>query len=131
MAPESRSAAIRRLGELSRLTRELHSSAGDYVEDGRLRDLQFEASELGRELGELVILGLDRVEEFPLNDTAAAARDLHLAEGLSFTLGGGQIDALVHGLDNAADQTEKAFRALDFDPLSLGGESDQDQPRSL
>jgi len=90
-----------------RRARDLASRADEFVEPGRLSELQDKGARIGEEILRLSLLGLEHVESLDVESIRQAARALHLVETeRTFLDGGISLQKIVDTITSAVAQLE-------------------------
>lgn len=94
----SREHAINELRQAWRELESLERRADQYIESGRIKDLQTEAANIGRTVKRLGLWGLDREPADFVGRLVQVGRNIHVLETLRMTMGGEELDNLVSGV---------------------------------
>jgi len=113
LAPAFRVQALDHMKGITRRLEGLSRRADEWAHQGRLRDLQEETSTLGAEISQLCYWGLDREDQGVLDELRAIGHELHLADMIRFTMGGGEVAGLVESIHRSLEVVNRNLLRLE------------------
>jgi len=111
--PGVRDDALERLRQAHRKLEGMAGRADRMIEEGRLSDLQTEASTIGRNLLRLGYWGLDREAQHTLESLRAVGRRLHLLETVRIIMGANVPDRIMNAVRESAEALGEVIGQLD------------------